>query len=171
MWSARPVIVPATTVNTHSLALPSSSSFFFWEWNREKYFSLIACVKPVDSLHDKSSQSACASAGVEGESLFAADGRHRCGRERSVHFCGFRFPRSGKHNPHASGGGDGCAGAAAIAGLYRDFRLCLPRGECFFAPRCVRTASLPFHADPAQFLNIQTREQIDLGNRRKHDPE
>jgi hypothetical protein len=100
--------------HTLPLALPLLSSFFFCEWNQEKYFSLITKAKGVDSLHDQGSRSACASASMEGESLFAADGCRRRGRERYVLFCGLRFPRSGEHNPHAPSGGDGCAAALAV---------------------------------------------------------
>jgi len=76
--------------------------------------SLIACIKPVDSLYDQGSRSACASASVEGESLFAAHGRNRRGRERSILFRNLGFPRPGEHDPHAPGGGCACAAAVAV---------------------------------------------------------
>jgi hypothetical protein len=103
--------------HTPSLGLPSISSFFFCERNREKYFSLIDYAKPLGSSHDQGSRSACAAGGVEGESLFAADGRYRCGRKRIGLFCGLRFSQSGEHDPHPPRGRAGSAGAAAIAVL------------------------------------------------------
>jgi hypothetical protein len=76
-------------------------------------YSLIACAKPVDSLYDQGSRSACASASMERESLFAFNGGNCSGRERSVLFCSLGFPRPGEHNPHASSGGNDCGRAAA----------------------------------------------------------
>jgi hypothetical protein len=89
-----------------------SAIFSFTKGTEKNSSSLIACVKPVDSLHEHGSRSGCASASVEGESL-AADGRYRRGRKRSVLFCGLGFPRPGKHNPHAPSGGNDCGRAAA----------------------------------------------------------
>jgi hypothetical protein len=76
--------------------------------------SLIACIKPVDSLYDQGSRSACASASVEGESLFAAHGRNRRGRECSILFRNLGFPGRGEHDPHAPSGGGACVAAVAV---------------------------------------------------------
>jgi hypothetical protein len=89
-----------------------SAIFSFTKGTEKNSSSLIACVKPVDSLHDQGSRSGCASASVKGESL-AADDRYRRVRKRSVLSCSLGFPRPGKLNPHAPSGGKDCGRAAA----------------------------------------------------------
>jgi hypothetical protein len=93
--------------------------------------SLLACVKPVDSLHDQGSPSACASAGMERESLFAFNGGNCRDRERSVLFCSLGLPRPGEHDPHAPRGGNDCGrAAAAIAHSTVASELVYGEGEC-----------------------------------------